>query len=92
MPLHWFIWNQHNDQLPVGLLAQLAECCIGITEVMSSHKGLNFYSGLTFTTAQVVFITAKLAFIFKKSEQCQRLSDYTLTPSPSPYPTTVIPL
>ena len=23
--LHGFIWNQHNDQLPVGLLAQLVE-------------------------------------------------------------------
>ena len=25
-PLYGFIWNQHNDQLPVGLLAQLVEC------------------------------------------------------------------
>ena len=28
-----------------------------------SHTGLNFFSGLIFTTAQVLFITAKIAFI-----------------------------
>ena len=32
-----FIWIQHNDQLPVGMLAQLVERCTGITEFM----GLN---------------------------------------------------
>ena len=32
-----FIWNQHNDQLPVGLLAQLVEHCTGITMVMGSN-------------------------------------------------------
>ena len=36
-PLHGFIWNQHNDQLPVGLLAQLVERCTSITEVMGSN-------------------------------------------------------
>ena len=35
--LHGFIWNQHNDQLPVGLLAQLVERCTGIAEVMGSN-------------------------------------------------------
>ena len=29
-PLHRFIWNQHNYQLPVGLLVQLVERCTGI--------------------------------------------------------------
>ena len=29
--------NQHNDQLPVGLLAQLVEHCTGIAEVMGSN-------------------------------------------------------
>ena len=45
-PLHGFIWKQHNDQLPVGLLSQLVEHCISITKVM----GLNpeFFSGLIF--------------------------------------------
>ena len=28
------------------------------------HTGLNFFSGPIFTTAQVVFIIAKIAFIF----------------------------
>ena len=31
-----FIWNQHNNQPPVGLLAQLVERWIGIAEVMDS--------------------------------------------------------
>ena len=35
--LHGFIWNQHHDQLPVGLSAQLVERCTSIAEVM----GLN---------------------------------------------------
>ena len=35
--LHGFIWNQHTDQLPVGLLAQLVEHCTGIAEVMGSN-------------------------------------------------------
>ena len=29
-----FIWNQHNNQLPVSLSAQLVEHCTGIAEVM----------------------------------------------------------
>ena len=36
-PLHGFIWNQLNDQLPVGLLAQLVERCTSILEVMDSN-------------------------------------------------------
>ena len=35
--LYGFIWNQHHDQLPVGLLAQLVERCTGIVEVMGSN-------------------------------------------------------
>ena len=31
---HGFIWNRPNDQLPVGLLAQLVERCTGIAEVI----------------------------------------------------------
>ena len=30
-------WNQHKDQLPVGLLAQLVERCTSITEIMGSN-------------------------------------------------------
>ena len=32
-----FIWNQHNNQLPVGLSTQLVEHCNGIAEVMGSN-------------------------------------------------------
>ena len=35
--LGWFIWTQHNDQLPVGMLAQLVERCTGIAMVMGSN-------------------------------------------------------
>ena len=31
------IKNHYHDQLPVGLLAQLVECCTGIAEVMGSN-------------------------------------------------------
>ena len=33
-----FIYNQDNDQLPVGSLAQLVEHFTGITEVMGSNS------------------------------------------------------
>ena len=36
-PLYGFIWNQHDKQLPVGLLAHLVENCTGIAEVMGSN-------------------------------------------------------
>ena len=39
-----FIWNQHSDQLPLGLLAQLIEHCTGIAEVMGSNPVLAFFS------------------------------------------------
>ena len=48
------IWNQ----LPVSLLAQLVERCTGIAEVQAW-----IFSGLIFTTAQVVQITARITFI-----------------------------
>ena len=61
-----FIWNLQNDQLPVGMLAQSVEHCTSITEVMGSNpvKAWMFFWGLIFTTAQVVFIGAKITFIF----------------------------
>ena len=72
-----FIWNQHNNQLPVSLSAQLVEHCTGIAEVMGSNpvQAWVFWS-LIFTTAQVVFITAKIAFIFTSLFICS--SQFTL--------------
>ena len=32
-----YITNSYNDQLPVGLIAQLVEHCTGIAEVMGSN-------------------------------------------------------
>ena len=43
-----FIWNQHNNQHPVGLLAQLVECCTGITRswVLISYRPEFFFQAL----------------------------------------------
>ena len=35
---HGFITNQFNDLQPVGLLAQLVECCTSIAEVKGSNS------------------------------------------------------
>ena len=51
--------------------ARLAEHCPGIAEVMGSNPvkaWILFFSGLIFTTAHVVFITAKFAFIPDRRE------------------------
>ena len=41
------------------------QCSTGIAQIMfKSRTSLNFFSGLIFTTAQAVFITAKITFIF----------------------------
>ena len=37
-PLHRFIWDQHIDRFPVGLLAQVVEHCTGIAGVMGSNS------------------------------------------------------
>ena len=49
-----------------SFLGQLVERCTGIAKVTSSNpvQAWMFFSGLIFTTAQVVFITAKISFIF----------------------------
>ena len=59
--LHRFIWDQHSDQLPIGLIAQLV---MGLWVQIPYRADFFFFSGLIFTTAQVVFITVKIAFIF----------------------------
>ena len=35
--LQGFVTNQHEDQLPVGLLAHLVKCCTSIAKVMGSN-------------------------------------------------------
>ena len=37
LSLHGFVWNQHSDQLPVGLQAKLVELYTGIAKVMGSN-------------------------------------------------------
>ena len=61
-PLGRFIWIQHYDQLPVGLLAQLVEHCTGIVEVQIPY-GPEFFSGLISTTSSVMFVAARIAYI-----------------------------
>ena len=64
-PLPGFILNQHNDQLPVGLLAQLVEHCACITEVMGSNpvQAWIFFRPY-FHYCPRGAITAKIVFIF----------------------------
>ena len=57
------LWNQHNDQVPIGLLAQLVEHCIA--EVMGSNPvQIWIFFRPYFQYFQTVFITAKVALIF----------------------------
>ena len=62
--LGWFIWTQHIDQLPVGLLAQLVERCISIAEVMGSNtvRAKKVFSGLISATSSVMFIAARIFY------------------------------
>ena len=62
-----FIWNQHKDQLPVGMLAQSLGRALHRYRRghgSKSRTSRQYFSGPVFTAAQVVFITAKVAFIF----------------------------
>ena len=52
-----------KDQLLVGLLVQLEKHCIGIG--FKSRTGLNFFQAFFSLLLKVVFITAKIGFIFK---------------------------
>ena len=62
--LWWYIWTQFNNQLPVGLLAQLVARCTGISEVMSSNPVRAWtFLGLISTTTSLVFIAAKISYI-----------------------------
>ena len=48
-PLRGFIWNQHNDQLTLGFLAQLVERCPGIVNIMSSNPLLDIQSTISWS-------------------------------------------
>ena len=63
-PLHGFIWYQHNDQLPVGLLAQLVERCTDIAEVMGSNPvraWIFFFRSYFQLLVSVVFLAARIS-------------------------------
>ena len=57
-----FIWTQFIDQLPVGLLAQLAERCTGIAEVMGSNPvgAWIFFRSYLQLLVVVVFLAARI--------------------------------
>ena len=61
--LGWFIWTQHNDQLPVGLLAQLVERRYRRGHVFTIPHVPEFFSGLISTTSWIVFIAARISYI-----------------------------
>ena len=65
LSLHGFFANQQNDQLSVGLLAQLVEHCTVTAEVMGSTPVQAwFFLSFNFITTQEVFISAKITLIF----------------------------
>ena len=62
-----FIWTKHNNQLPVGLLAQFLERCTGIAEPghgFKSRTGLNLLRSYFHNYLLLVFITARIASLF----------------------------
>ena len=61
------ITNQKNDQLPVGLLAQLADHCTGIAEVMGStpEQALAFFFLCFHYCFSGMSMTAKITLIVK---------------------------
>ena len=61
--LGWFIWTQHNDQLPVGLLAELVERRYRRGHVFTIPHVPEFFSGLISTTSSIVFIAARISYI-----------------------------
>ena len=63
--LHGFFRNQHNDQFPSWLDSSVGRALHRYCRVngFKYRTGLNFFFRPYFTTAQVVFITAKIAFI-----------------------------
>ena len=74
--INWRVYLEPTSrQLPVGLLAQLAEHCIGIAEVKGSNpvQAWMFFSGLIFTTAQVEQITARITFIHNTNNVYQMI-------------------
>ena len=64
--IYGYITNSQRDQLPVGLIAQLAEHCTGIAKVMVSNPiQADFsFSGFNFLTAQVEYITEMISYVF----------------------------
>ena len=58
------------------MLAQLVKLCAGIAEVMGSNPAQAWilFLSLIFTTAQVVFITAKFAFIPDRREMAKSVT------------------
>ena len=49
-PLHGFTWNQHSDQLPVGLLAQLVEQSTQEARIALGYASSNSYASFVLST------------------------------------------
>ena len=69
--LNWYITNSQNDQLPVGLIAQLIEHCTGIAEVMGSNpvKALELFKG----NLSAADMTAAVSQLLKTKATWKRL-------------------
>ena len=57
-----FIYESHAFELRFKYMTAIP--IFSIAQIYNSRTGMDFFSGLISTTAQVVFITAKNAFIF----------------------------
>ena len=57
-----FIYESHTFELRFKYMTAIP--IFSIAQIYNSRTGMNFFSGLISTTAQVLFITAKIAFIF----------------------------
>ena len=68
-----------SHELPVGLLAQFVEHCTRMAVVMGSNPDFFFLSGLIFSTAQVVHITARITFIHVFIRSSNILLSYILS-------------
>ena len=67
-----------SHELPVGLLAQFVKHCTRMAVVMGSNPDF-FFSGLIFSTAQVVHITARITFIHVFIRSSNILLSYILS-------------
>ena len=75
--LHGYITNSQYDQLPVGLIAQLVEHCIGIAQDMGSNPVQAWiFFRLSFRNCFSCVVTARIFLLFDLSSAVQIYVSY----------------